>query len=59
MKTELLRRLEDLMVAVTFAEKGDHEYAIWVMSQDQETKNRKTVRKDLNKQVKKRPQMRA
>ena len=58
MKTGLLRKLENLMVAVTFAEKGDHDYAIWVMSQEPETKNRKSARSDLNKQAKKRPQMR-
>ncbi len=58
MKTGLLRKLENLMVAVAFAEEGDHEYAIRVMSREPEVKNRESVRKDLAKQAKKRARMR-
>lgn len=50
MKTGLLRTLENLMVAVTFAEMNDHEYAIRVMNPETERKNQKYPRKDLNRQ---------
>jgi len=57
MKTGLLRTLENLMVAVTFAEKGDHEYAFRVMNPETGRKSRKNSRKDLNRQAENRPRM--
>ncbi|OGR22395.1 MAG: hypothetical protein A2277_10900 [Desulfobacterales bacterium RIFOXYA12_FULL_46_15] len=57
MKTGLLRTLENLMVAVTFAEKNDHEYAIRVMNPETERKNQKYQKKDLNRQRENRPRI--
>lgn len=57
MITTLLRTLENLMVAVTFAEMGDHEYAIRVMNPETGRKNQKHSRKDLNRQAENRPRM--
>ena len=58
MKTGLLRIFETLMVAVTFAEKNDHEYAIRLMNSDARKKNQRYSRRDLNNQPENRPQMR-
>ncbi len=58
MKTGLLRTLETLMVAVTFAEKSEHGYAICLMNSDIRKKNQIYSKRDLNNRPENRPQMR-
>ena len=58
MRTGLLRKFETLMVAVTFAEKNQHEYAIRLMNSDAREKNQRYSRRDLNNRPENRPQMR-
>lgn len=57
MNIGLLKTLENLMVAVTFAEKGDRESALWVMKPETNRKNQKNSRKDLTRQGENRPRM--
>jgi len=58
MKTGLLKKFENLMIAVTFAEKNDHEYAIRLMNSDARKKNQQYSKWELNNQYENRPQMR-
>ena len=58
MKTGLLKKFENLMIAVTFAEKNDHEYAIRLMNSDARKKNQQYSKRELNNQYENRPQMR-
>lgn len=58
MKIGLLKKFENLMIAVTFAEKNDHEYAIRLMNSDARKKNQRYSKRELNNQYENRPQMR-
>lgn len=57
MKTGMLRTLENLMVAVTFAENNDHEYAMRVMNPEMERKNQKNQKKGLRHERENRPRI--
>jgi len=57
MNIGLLKTLENLMVAVTFAEKGDHEYALKVMKPETNRKHQKHSRKELTRKAENRPRM--
>ncbi len=58
MKIGLLKKLEDLMVSVTFAENNQQEYALWLLNPDGNRKNQQSPRKNLNRQPENRSQMR-
>jgi len=58
MKTEIFRKFENLMAAVTFAEKNDRDYAIMLMNADDSKKKQPYSRKSLKSQQDHRPQMR-
>ncbi len=57
MEKSIFRTLENLMVAVTFAEKGEHETALRMMDSKSRTNPVKVQRKDLNKSLDNRPRM--
>ena len=57
MKTGLFKKFETLMVAVTFAEKSDHEYAIRLMDADARKKNQQYSRRELDNRPENRPRM--
>jgi len=57
MKTGLFKTFETLMVAATFAEKNDHEYAIRLMNADARKKNQQYSRRDLDNRSENRPRM--
>jgi hypothetical protein len=57
MKTGLIRTLEDLMVAVTFAEKNQHEYALKLMDGHRKKQSRQLKNK-VDQRAEQRPRMR-
>lgn len=58
MDNGFLRTLENLMVAVTFAEKGERETALRMMDSKPRINPGQFQRKDLNKNLDNRPRMR-
>ena len=54
-KETLLQKLERMMMAVTFAEAGDHETAMEMMGKQPTRRPRKNLRRRQEKQADRRP----
>lgn len=54
-KETLLRKLERMMMAVAFAEAGEHETAQEIMGQRPAMQQRKSIRRRQEKQADRRP----
>jgi hypothetical protein len=57
MKKSIFQKFENLMTAVTFAERGEHDYAIRLMDSSAK-KKQQTLKKKKENPVENRPQMR-